>query len=145
MKAIDLMIGDWVYGTRIKTNVKVVAMDSERQLQDIIGSVRVLSDDNSFGTWAQYLEPIPLSAEILEKNGFEKFGENAYLFRRCGGDGEIKIRLIYLTCGQWELYAMDYNKHSDTRISFSNEQSFLKVHELQHALKLCGIEKQIEL
>lgn len=145
MKTNELMIGDWVYFTRIKANTKVIAMDSEYQVKDIIGSVRVLSEDNSFGTWAQYLEPISLTAEILEKNGFEKLGENAYSFRRCGGDGEIKITVIDLTCGEWELYAMNYDKYSDTRTSFSKELSFLKVHELQHTLKLCGIEKEIQL
>lgn len=135
MKANELMIGDWVFGTRIKANVKVVAIDSERQLQDIIGSVRVLSDDNSFGTWAQYLEPIPLTAEILEKNGeFGKtlIGETIY---RMGGDDycvrKIGERYSFIRCAEygasWWLFDIRY------------------VHELQHALCLCGIDKNIEL
>lgn len=139
MKANELMIGDWVvYNGDVEYTdpIKIEGMD-------IATDMLITSDREDVGF--EGVEPIPLTGEILEKNGFNRIDENTYSFRRCGGDGEIKIRVIDLTCGEWELYAMDYDKYSDTRTSFSNEQSFLKVHELQHALKLCGIEKEIQL
>ncbi|MBO7617309.1 MAG: hypothetical protein J6T22_09345 [Bacteroidales bacterium] len=129
MEARELMVGDWVFEKSSGNPVEVTL--------EIMGYCTIYSNE--------HYEPIPLTAEILQKNGFNKIDENTYSFRRCCGDGEIKIRVIDLTCGEWELYAMDYDKYSDTRISFSNEQSFLKVHELQHALKLCGIDKEIKL
>lgn len=158
MKANELMIGDWVYGTRIKANAKVVAMDSENQFKDIIGSVRVLCHDISFGTWAQYLEPIPLTAEILIENDFhngsilEKLNdENTFIKHNCfsfiEGDG------LKIAGSEWATKIVE--------IDFSNGKINLEiiiqsicnvvfddihyVHELQHALKLCGIEKDIQL
>lgn len=142
MKTIDLMVGDWVICHHPTCEPK--------QIQVTVGLLNGL-EQQDLGFRAEesplfrIVEPIPLTAEILEKNGFEKFGENAYSFRRCGGDGEIKIKVIDLTCGEWELYVMDYDKYRDSCTSFSKEVSFLKVHELQHALKLCGIEKEIQL
>lgn len=71
---------------------------------------------------------IPITPAILEKNGFvynelpfvqgwEQFGLSLYL----GGDG------YRINCGQNVSMIID------------------SVHELQHALKLCGIEKEVVL
>ena len=77
------------------------------------------------------LQPIPLTAEILRKNGFEKVnGEYQDEFYCCDGlDLLIDDRLEpwgYTLYGVFEL-----------QIKY--------LHELQHALRLAGIEKTIEL
>ena len=109
MKANELMIGDWFkYSKGNYTDSRQISLiDIEMYCEGII-----------------FLYPIPLTAEILEKNGFvyndmpfaqswEQFGLSIY------GDGLIN-------CGQNVALQVKY------------------VHQLQHALHLCGIEKNIE-
>ncbi len=106
MKAEDLMIGDWVVG------------GSEEPFK--IGII-----DPDFLHWNE-IQPIPLTPEILEKNGFsENYREEDLSYAQSCGD-VIGIH-IYGTNGLME------------------EMYFKYVHELQHALRLCGIEKEIEL
>lgn len=81
-----------------------------------------------FPVEVEKLQPIPLTPEILEKNGFknsEFFGELHYK------DWQIISDCYYLAarCGDgW---------HIDIPCKFA--------HELQHALRLSGIEKEIVL
>ena len=89
------------------------------------------------------INPIPLTAEILEKNGFIKSnsvsdippfdkdedGNMYYSFK-----GENKF------WGWWQpdnIFFIPANAMGNIEIRY--------VHELQHALKLCGIAKNIEL
>ena len=88
------------------------------------------------------LEPIPLTAEILEKNGWK--------VNSCGGCNlryhhwNINIypneNRIYVNChkGNFIQGVLDIR---DTR----GERHPLCIHQLQHALKLCGIDKTIKL
>ena len=107
MKTKELMIGDWVYGTEKKKYGRV-----DRLEHDV--------EDES-------VEPIPLTEEILKKNGFlgNDYGEIII--------GEWRIMCDYLNV------AILHNEHVclDIPIRF--------VHELQHALRLCKIDKEIEL
>ena len=75
-----------------------------------------------------YLEPIPLTTEILEKNGF------------------VWDNLPISQC--WEQYGLiiypaggGYRMNCGQNVSFKIDS----VHELQHLFKLCGIDKEIEL
>ena len=66
------------------------------------------------------LEPIPLAPDIFEKNGFKDIDKED----NCDGYD------IYWTNGDgYSINAQDLRLHY--------------VHELQHALKLCGIDKEI--
>lgn len=77
------------------------------------------------------LRPIPLTREILEKNGM-KFRTNVGWFAE---DDEYFLEIstkgdnVYWTINDWEYSLLKLNY----------------VHELQHALKLCRIEKEIVL
>lgn len=121
MKANELQIGDYVnYRGQI---IKVTS------LYDKGGSNEVgWSDKESVWVNADNVEPIPLTAEILEKNlsttsqiqycwdDFlsNSFGEDFYEIRYHGDVTELVISIRY-------------------------------VHELQHVLKLCKIEKEVIL
>lgn len=84
---------------------------------------------SEYGThWCQIskIEPIPLTPEILEKNGFvvesrENHGNN--------------LQYCILTDGLW----IDISGDN----FFEGTQDY--VHQLQHTLRLCGIEKEIIL
>lgn len=137
MKAEELMVGDLFIvnkaGLCIKkgTIVEVRGIDADNTLGfgKLMGSATCRPlDDTQFdgGIWCDYLDPIPLTPEILEKNGFvyndapfvqawEQFGFTLYH----GGDG----------------YRINCGNNVDMIID--------SVHELQHALRLCKIEKEI--
>lgn len=144
MKAEDLMIGDWVKYIMVTHDDEFVdnlIIDKGQSTTKHIIKIDTVADsgvffkskfDESFiFVSIKDLEPIPLTEEILEKNGFEKDRDYGYFI------------------GQ---------SNSGYYIYFNNNHLFIQagydaiefawceyVHELQHALKMCGIEKEIVL
>lgn len=125
MKANELMIDDWVYMSE---------NDIPRRITDI-GRFDLIS---SYGItcYVDNIHPIPITPEILEKN----FGSalNGCYFE---GDEFYELIIHEVNEGTWII------KHDN--IEFSNiprQQVMVSyVHELQHALRICGIEKEIDL
>lgn len=107
------MIGDWV-----------LLNGEPKQVQEL------LYDSITFDCFPHDYDdvaPIPLTHEILEKNGFENYKNSGIL----------------------EYYKRDdvkFEKHQGIIWTPKNQITGIEyVHELQHALKLCGIEKDIIL
>lgn len=123
MKANELMIGDLVI---IEGYSRICAITE-------VGVYFV--DRNGIGTTSfDRIEPIPLTAEILEKNGFV---EEKYGWRK-------------LNAANWCININIFNGKERYALSVLgiNSQVTLHgyyVHELQHALRLCGIDKEIVL
>ena len=117
MKAEDLMIGDWVnlYDNPIKINI------------DDLG---VIERDETYDKGV-HCKPVPLTSEILEKNGFTKDS---------GGEELYSIDFASLIDVG---YGFELFISNDEKGEFNGTKKY--VHELQHALKLCGIEKEIVL
>lgn len=126
MEEKDLMIGDWVlYGQRFGI-IKELCNGYVTILCSINGQNEYVKEtyDN--------IEPIPLTQEILEKYGFKKYNE---------------------------LYRLDVAEGVFVNADFKSKEPFVSIHnacyratpicwylhQLQHALKLCGIKKEIEL
>lgn len=134
MKASELMIGDWVYDTILKGNTRVEMLSLFGIKGDFHENVY---NENTF-------EPIPLTPEILEKNGIklEEVGDNGIStpskwrnrFEKWVLRTQWKDTFIWYdrTAKYWHLHDMGAAK-------------LLYVHELQNALRLCGIEKDIVL
>ena len=91
------------------------------------------------------LFPIALTTEILEKNNFERLRVSWVLKRN---DYCVTIQFIN---GKWSLTTTNMLAGKDERgrndlVSFCHDWvETLYVHELQHALRLCGIDKEIML
>lgn len=83
------------------------------------------------------LKPIPLTPEILEQNGFVKQAYDGWLISEDNGRGLIEYRTDYFD----GFLRINYTKKPFSKISVKLKY----VHELQHALRLCGINKEIEL
>ena len=85
MKANELMIGDWVFCTypSIKKPFRVeeIRTVSDNELKIII------SDELRLVFQERYIEPIPLTPEILEENGFKSW-EHGYMWKERIGMGE---------------------------------------------------------
>lgn len=121
MKNEELMIGDWVSVSG--TNMQVAALGRTKA---------GFLDEKSEMFFHEYdnIHPIPLTDEILEKNGFE------YMIDEYGCWMMGKVEL---------LEREPYNGLFEVEIHISKETIFLHyVHKLQHALRLCGIERRIE-
>ena len=116
MKATELMIGDWVQSGRTAARVNSLYEG---------------------GDWP-FLKPVPLSSEILEKNGFDvESHENpaAFAYKKEG----VSIVEVYWNGPEHGYRCIFY--YGDTRL----RKTCHFVHELQHALRICGVEKEIEL
>ena len=127
----ELMIGDWVYDKHYNGDIEPI------KIYNIYGTeVNCKTERNRFdvdeivsGTYMSDLQPIPLTPEILEKNGFRKQNNSSGVIRLDTywlGE-EIGFRL--------HSFGADYYQFGLAKIRY--------VHELQHALKLCGIDKPI--
>lgn len=151
IKATELMTGDYVRVNRPGlcieegTVVQILLVDSAESIVNfnLKGSAgcKPIDDDDYVGCiWLNYLDPIPLTEEILRKNGWEYHDENAMLFPQTWvGDGLILQGTD--DCGYRIVVPSDYDDQDTTETSFV----LLYVHELQHALRLRRIEKEIEL
>lgn len=136
----DLMIGDWVMVAECVADAHFI--DYPDKIESIRDGLVGLESDG-LETIIERIAPIPLTAEILEKNGFVKSygvsdtppydkdeeGNMYYSFK-----GEHKF------WGWWQpdnTYYIPANAMGDIVIKY--------LHELQHALRLAGIDKTIEL
>lgn len=140
------MLGDWVYGlypdgTKYKRPFLITAVDT----YPVNKSPRIVTN-GGYGFQEEQLAPIPLTPEILEKNGWQmnEDNEECYCYYNSAGDGYVKIILWDGGCGDWNVEIKNYSKFNN-EIIYKNDFTFLKVHQLQHALKLCEIEKEIVL
>ena len=77
----ELRIGNLVstngkpMNTSDKGVYKVLAIDSKDSFEELKGCVTITCDDPRYrdvGAWCQYLEPIPLTPELLKKCGFDR-------------------------------------------------------------------------
>lgn len=132
MKAEELQIGDWIFCDK-KPYRLVNIINTESNIMDV-------EDDNGFMSYyISRAKPIPITPEILEKNGF-KYNKkyDAYTIVLKGGED-----LVYYI-GQRSLYLfiLHDDKHDwDEELHIYMEY----VHEIQHALRLMKINKKIVL
>lgn len=131
MKANELMIGDWIQ--RNGKNFQVTSiMDG------------YISTDEHSDSHDYHFNPIPLTPEILEKNGIKRKAindeepyyqdEEGYYYYQYG---ELGINTLHI----WFWY-----KDGDIMMP-SNCTKWIKlsfVHELQRVLRLCGLDELAE-
>lgn len=134
MRPEELCIGNWVRRrwTCTDTGREVVRDFQITEIRKNGETLYAWGKNGNMGRVEQ-LEPIPLTQEILEKNGFESTSApSERVWKRNGQevwlDNEGKKYWANIKNG--EFYFEGYIEHA---------------HELQHALRLCGIEKTIEL
>ena len=136
LKISDLSVGDWVR----------VINQFNAQIDGYHSGSGSLSLKTRQGNLVHYrledIRPIPITAEILEKNGWSADGMYAFL---CIDEHrhleyyyhEHRLRKYY--CGVDE--SQNHAKVND--ITFAVH--CYSVHQLQHALRLAGVDKEINL
>lgn len=147
MKCNELMVGDWCCNKH----------GFPMQITNV-------GEDYAYATWEgnegdpwefddkdDHPEPIPLTPEILEKNGwhFDLIPYEKDLNECCGmsidkhwcyADTNIDISLFFPITGE-EMGRLDVNNHHLKRYLEFVLRDTLYVHEMQRALRLCGLDE----
>lgn len=126
LKITDLSVGDWVaYEDR---PYRIYAIEE-------CGTIRAKYEDEETLRQLQkhidYFEPIPITPEILEKNGFANI-ESLWVIE------DANQSISYFTEGKLTIVV---NKKPQQVLSIRRPY----IHQLQHAFRLAGIDKEIEL
>ena len=141
MKINDIMIGDWV-----NFLIDVEGGDTEYdgatayyqplQITTIAawgaGNDGEVASDEGVVNDPDQLQPIPLTPEILKKNGFELQRDKSEL-------GILDTYWLGSELGTFRIHRLNNRDYQFGLAKIRN------VHELQHALRLCRIEKEIKL
>ena len=156
MKAKDLMIGDWVRekGSKLPPlrytgeifHFKPIEGEPYIRLRCMWNKTDGLDISET------YIEPIPLTPEILEKNGFKIDKNETYCkryFFACNLDKVPQTVVEFSFYGEgvsadtlFKCWTKPESCDGENSIHICDLKS---VHELQHALRLCGIEHEITL
>lgn len=134
MELTDLMVGDYISVGETHSNMDgdydVFFKDRQITIEDFKFWAENDWDKNDFD---EFLAPIPLTPEILEKNGF-------ILIEKEKGAYGVDI-VPYYTRDD-----VPFEVFCDGRpfaIWFKDPVNIEYVHQLQHALRLCGIIREI--
>ena len=129
------MIGDWVYAIdgdckKHPCRIATLEYDSTNEKDDFSIDFYGTDYEVEWPDVAFEVEPIPLTPEILEKNGFVPDNFSPYYLSIEDGSIRFSEHQYGLYCNILRSY-----QRYDGVCNY--------VHELQHALKLCGIDKEI--
>lgn len=145
LRAEELMVGDWV---RVKDCIDQFYYFDEYEPGEIV-QVREILDNGINPNWAgaevsgilglEDIQPIPITPEILEKNGFEKLDFSHFQI----GDR----RLVLDADGRWDgplswnwvVTEMDTNAKGQPVVLDYYVATINCVHELQRALRCVGL------
>ena len=126
--------GDWY---------KIVAIDGKDTFTDNKGvehignvSIESVEDKSAYigGAWANYLEPIPITDELLEKLGFKYTRPNGWwINNKCYNIGILKYEKYY------------HFSYEGTILDIPISKSIKYLHELKHEMFDAGIELEIKI
>ena len=129
MKANELMIGDWLKhynGTPMQvTKITTIHFACAKN-----GGVNCWEYNNKF-------EPIPLTPEILEKNGFEREKLITLYNHYTGIDNRVSLHDDFMSMNSRNMWSVHIDT-DDYRTIAHCELTYL--HELQALLRICKID-----
>lgn len=127
MDTKELQIGDWVLYTEFGKN--------EFHRIEIVEPTRVWLNGCKTYVPDEYIEPIPLTSDILEKNGFVCKDKEKGMYG-------VTIAPYYMRKDvPFEIFC----DGEPFAIWFQDQVNIKYVHEIQHALRLCRVKKDIVL
>lgn len=146
MEVKDLMIGDWLFPYNETEARRVEHLTYQYEMS---GKYDVVAFDKNPYTfnYTGFCKPVPITREILEKNGFVRcllrgsfvaYSEESYSNQTV----EITLFNVENEYKYNQLHICEFH-HPNEVILHLMECNH--VHKLQHAFRLCGIEKEIVL
>ena len=125
IKCRDLMVGDWIADNN-GFQWQIIGVGDDYAYATFEGNE---GDPWEFDDKDDQPEPIPITPEILEKNGFIKVNSQRYDYGYPDTDCYVKVN------------PKKNMIHVNGRNANSNLYSHSFVHELQRALRLCGLDE----
>lgn len=132
LKISDLSVGDWV-----EYRDREWQVCSLYQFTEEVGLFR---KDSQICESIEDIEPIPITAEILEKNGFVDKVSCLFRYEREWRGDKSAVNICSF---DEELWFADF-EFRDGRTCMSNIPIFY-VNQLQHILRLIGVDKELNL
>lgn len=157
IKVTELMINDWV---SINDSNYLVKDIKKKGVIKLYENTQWGESEIEFNTdyLEEFIQPIPLTPEILENNGIKLSSTYTHPYRdgewEEGELEEAKKRYpmyVYQTLDPHITFVIRPNEQelkvrsSNYKTIVEKKEEVIYVHELQHALKLCKIEKEIVL
>lgn len=164
LKISDLSVGDWVavetddlttehgdFATAFVKHGDIARVFVKKVLkpicvQSILGEDKFvcgrashLDDEKTYATLKEYLHPIPITAEILEANGLYRHEADADNPKRVVMSNSCILARTYEDVDWWRVLIYDEEELSAELFN----GIVYSVHQLQHALRLAGVEKEI--
>ena len=128
VRATEIMVGDWLW---YQGQFNAFPLKVEQVTKRKVGYHADPHENRMYYLRLHEVQPIPITPEILERNGFEKV-QNLLVLQWENG--------VYLS-----MIFVEYNP--ENYCLFINDMMFPKpvrfLHELHHILMDCGIEKEI--
>lgn len=135
IKCRALMVGDWITN-RNGFPMQITNVGEDYAYATFEGNE---GDPWEFDDKGDQPQPIPLTAEILEKNGFGMFKYDRWVqYYRIFGNSVIPF-VLYSTIGgemlsqEVDIFSTSTNTNCGIDVNY--------VHEIQHALRLCGLNE----
>jgi hypothetical protein len=136
LKISDLSVGDWVRYRGLDYQVK--------EIDGLLNRVRLVGNKEQRVENTNSIHPIPITAEILEKNGWEFYRNSLWWTTQIntytrvnvwlGNNGECRVEVSCMT------KELDYYFcYADVKLPNAH------IHLLQRALRLAGVDKEINL
>ena len=132
MKANELMIGDYVQLNGSPYVIEEISKKGWVHMTDPVHNLRVqMSTDYIL----DFIEGVPLTVEILKSNGFEKKGHRYGIY-----DDYFDFEMYEYNDGTWLV------SYHCCEMSLPDEQVLIfHVHQLQHFMRHCAIDKVLKL
>ncbi len=129
LKISDLSVGDWILINGEPAKALRLTMAGRTIFKGLSGQI--------YGSVGDDISPLKLTPEILEANGWEKVSEVVYKWRN-------EKHRVFVWLNGFSYY-IDVEEMGPQFVEKSSrvEVSQLYVHQLQHALRLAGVEKEI--
>lgn len=151
IKAEDLRIGDLVRVSRDcmfpkGTMCVVTDINPLKVFKDKNGVVSLSAindnDDGPWGVWCCNVDDIPVTPEILNKNGFKEEVVGEYYTRPLDNEAHPLARYLAVEwkSDSWVVFIKYYTLHDCARL-----RKIQHVHELQHILWALGLDANLKI
>ena len=156
LKISDLSVGDWVaidqaelnmpsddlataYIEKLRKPIRIKGISEDSDM--VIADIEIVDEWGSIMMKCEHIRPIPITAEILEKNGFAR-GQRGCFYHYLLLD---KNRTLYIhaSTNGWRVQ-ITYDAAGILRTTHLMPD-INSVHGLQHALRFAGVDKEINL
>lgn len=156
LKIRALSVGDWVSFDTANLTIEgddiatafVKQVQQPTRIKSILGDQDLIfaevETEDGFGTIylkMEHIHPIPITAQILEKNGLVRHERDADNPKSIVLSNHFIMARTYTDVDWWRVII--YDEEFPAKELFNG--IICSVHQLQHALRLAGIDKEITL